>query len=298
MSRALALRRHAMVVPGPVTSAMSVGCHEILRRHERGAPRHRLPHVLDEVGRIGEDLAPPRGPEHPRDPLDDQATLLLEAMPRRGAVGPDTLAARAGLDIRTALRKLSLLESLGLHHPPRRGLRARPGAEDPPPATGAAMTHDTSTPLPHPRPAAPPPGRPPRRAWPCHPTRAHRPAAPEPCHHPHAPSAPPPATAAIRHRGVVPAPAAPPTPLAAPGPSRRPVYGQAPARPPRRPMPPSLPAHSPAGHVLAAAGPAGETRQHGRDPRRPPDARPATTPRVGTPCAFPAPATRPSASAR
>ena len=34
-------------------------------------------------------------------------------MPRRGAGGIDTLAARAGLDIRTALRKLSLLESLG-----------------------------------------------------------------------------------------------------------------------------------------------------------------------------------------
>ena len=71
-------------------------------------------HVLEEVGRIGADLAPlAQGPEHPRDQLDDQATFLLESMPRRGAIGPDALAVRAGVDIRTTLRKLTLLETLG-----------------------------------------------------------------------------------------------------------------------------------------------------------------------------------------
>lgn len=114
-NRALALGRPAMVVPGPVTSTMSVGAHELLREQPAARLVTGVAHVLEEVGRIGADLAPPaRAPQHPRDLLDDDATLVLEAMPRRGAIGVDRLAARAGVDVRTALRKLSLLEELGM----------------------------------------------------------------------------------------------------------------------------------------------------------------------------------------
>ena len=73
LRRARRLGRAALVVPGPITSAMSVGCHEELRE-----PETRLvtgvDHILEEVGRLGADLAPiPRGPEHPRDRLDPPA---------------------------------------------------------------------------------------------------------------------------------------------------------------------------------------------------------------------------------
>ncbi|SDY54047.1 DNA processing protein [Micromonospora pattaloongensis] len=115
LRRALAVGRRAMVVPGPVTSAMSVGAHELLRDEEDARLVTGVPHVLEEIGRIGADLAPPaRGPQRPRDQLDDDAARVLEAVPGRGFIGPDSLAARAGVDVRTALRKLSLLESLGL----------------------------------------------------------------------------------------------------------------------------------------------------------------------------------------
>ncbi|WP_405092863.1 DNA-protecting protein DprA [Micromonospora sp. NBC_01392] len=113
--RALALSRPAMVVPGPVTSAMSVGAHEILREEPRARLVTGVAHVLEEVGRIGADLAPPvRGPSRPTDQLDDEATLLVETFPRRGVIGLEALAARAGVDIRAAMRKLSLLEELHL----------------------------------------------------------------------------------------------------------------------------------------------------------------------------------------
>jgi len=113
--RALALHRPTMVVPGPVTSAMSVGAHEVLREHPMARLVTGVAHILEEVGRIGADLAPPaQGPQRPRDLLDDESALILESVPRRGALGPDTLAARAGVDVRTTLRKLSLLEGLGL----------------------------------------------------------------------------------------------------------------------------------------------------------------------------------------
>ncbi|MFI7600746.1 DNA-processing protein DprA [Actinoplanes sp. NPDC049681] len=115
MSRVVALNRHAMVVPGPVTSAMSVGCHELLRRYPQTRLVTNVAHVLDEVGRIGEYLAEPaRARNHVRDDLDEESALVLEAVPHRGSAGPEQLAARAGLGIRTVLRRLSLLEMKGL----------------------------------------------------------------------------------------------------------------------------------------------------------------------------------------
>ncbi|MFI6780804.1 DNA-processing protein DprA [Micromonospora sp. NPDC050276] len=113
--RAIYANRVAMVVPGPVTSAMSVGAHEFLREHPKARLVTGVAHVLEEVGRIGADLAPlARGPQRPADVLDDDARSLLEALPRRGAMGVDRLAARARVDVRTALRKLSLLEELSM----------------------------------------------------------------------------------------------------------------------------------------------------------------------------------------
>jgi DNA processing protein len=115
MGRVVALGRIAMIVPGAVTSAMSVGCHEMLREFPTAQLVTGLPHVLEEISRIGENLAdPPRGSTHERDELDEQSALLLEAVPIRGTAGPEQLAARAGLGVRTVLRRLSLLETLGL----------------------------------------------------------------------------------------------------------------------------------------------------------------------------------------
>jgi DNA processing protein len=115
MSRVVALNRIAMVVPGPVTSAMSVGCHELLREHPQTRLVTGLSHVLEEAGAIGEHYAEtPRGPEHRRDQLDEESALVLEALPRRGAAATEELAARAGLHVRVVLRRLSLLETAGL----------------------------------------------------------------------------------------------------------------------------------------------------------------------------------------
>ncbi|MEV0001978.1 DNA-processing protein DprA [Micromonospora sp. NPDC050980] len=115
LNRALGLKRPAMVVPGPVTSAMSVGGHEVLREKSAARLVTGVAHVLEEVGRIGDDLAPlARAPERPRDRLDDDATQVLEALPRRRPIGLESVAARAGVDLRTAMRKLSMLEELAL----------------------------------------------------------------------------------------------------------------------------------------------------------------------------------------
>ena len=110
--RAWKLGRQVLVVPGPVTSAMSVGCHELLRDEETGA---RLvasaEHVIDAVGAIGTDLAdPPERPAGPRDGLSDLAARVLDACPVRTGVSPDRLAAIAGCDVLDVLRVLPALE--------------------------------------------------------------------------------------------------------------------------------------------------------------------------------------------
>ncbi|WP_412752507.1 DNA-processing protein DprA [Krasilnikovia sp. M28-CT-15] len=115
MGRVLALRHRAMVVPGPVTSALSAGCHRLLRADPATRLVTDLQQVLEEVGSIGEYYSdPPRGRVHDRDTLDEESALVLEAVPRRGSASPDQLASTAGLSLRTVLRRLSLLEMAGL----------------------------------------------------------------------------------------------------------------------------------------------------------------------------------------
>jgi DNA processing protein len=115
MGRVLALGRPAMVVPGPVTSATSVGCHALLRERPDATLVTEVSHVLEAVGRIGEYQSDPaRGPEHRRDGLDEESALVLEAVPPRGTATPEELAVKAGLALRTVLRRLSLLELSGL----------------------------------------------------------------------------------------------------------------------------------------------------------------------------------------
>lgn len=109
LRRAGQLDRRRMAVPGPVTSAMSVGCHEALRDPEvqlvTGAP-----HILEEVGRLGDDLAPvPRGPEHPRDSLAPSERRLLEALLHRKPLSSEAVAIRAGVPVPEAVRLLPSL---------------------------------------------------------------------------------------------------------------------------------------------------------------------------------------------
>jgi DNA processing protein len=167
MSRVVALNRPAMIVPGPVTSAMSAGCHEMLRKFPTTRVVTGVAHVLEDVGRIGEYLPePPRGPDHPRDALDEESALVLEAVPRRGTAGPEHLAAKAGLSLRTVLRRLSLLEMIGLivrrdgevalAPRPAKQPAAQPGPDAPQPDAPATESGALSGPPPMAEPESPP----------------------------------------------------------------------------------------------------------------------------------------------
>ncbi|HEY0403971.1 MAG TPA: DNA-processing protein DprA [Blastococcus sp.] len=134
-NRAHRLGRQVMVVPGPVTSAMSVGCHELLRDSESGATLvASAGHVIDAVGGLGTDLAAPlERPAGPRDGLSDLAGRVLDACPVRTGVSADRLAAIAGCDVLDVLRILPALELADLVQWTGTGWRLAPPPKVSPP---------------------------------------------------------------------------------------------------------------------------------------------------------------------
>ncbi|MEU6079821.1 DNA-processing protein DprA [Streptomyces sp. NPDC047108] len=109
--RAQELGRVVMGVPGPVTSGLSAGVHELLRGE--AALVTDAAEVNELIGRIGE-LAPERqGPVVARDLLDPASARVLDALPARASRDTRRLARDAGTGIDEALAKLYELQSLG-----------------------------------------------------------------------------------------------------------------------------------------------------------------------------------------
>jgi DNA processing protein len=102
------LRRRLMAVPGPVTSDLSVGCHQVIREWE-GTLVTSAAEVVEHLSPVGELLAAEPGTVvqlagrrqaptvFPRDLLDLESAKVLDAMPRRGGIGTVRVAQRAGL---------------------------------------------------------------------------------------------------------------------------------------------------------------------------------------------------------
>lgn len=110
---AAALHRPVMAVPGPVTSALSVGCHELLR-HGRAVLVTDAGDVLDVVGDLGADAAAGRrGPERPADGLTPRDLRVLDALPVRQGVGVTRLARTAGLGLDEVRAGLGVLLAAG-----------------------------------------------------------------------------------------------------------------------------------------------------------------------------------------
>lgn len=113
-NRANTFGRPVMVVPGPVTSAMSVGGNELIRRQEASLVT-RVEEVIETVGRIGADLAPARTAEPgPRDGLDPLAARVLDGVPVAQPAGVEGIARVAGVAPGDVLKVLPVLELRGL----------------------------------------------------------------------------------------------------------------------------------------------------------------------------------------
>lgn len=105
------LGRFTMGVPGPATSGLSAGVHELLRGE--GVLVTDAAEVAELVGDMGELAPSRRGPVLPRDLLDAVCTRILEALPAHGAADGREVARTAGTSADEALAKLYELHSLG-----------------------------------------------------------------------------------------------------------------------------------------------------------------------------------------
>ncbi|MFF8803543.1 DNA-processing protein DprA [Streptomyces omiyaensis] len=108
---ALRLGRHTMGVPGPVTSALSAGVHELLR--DGAGLVTDADEIIELVGAIGELAPARRGPVLPRDLLAPAIAQVLEALPARPPAPADEIARRAGTTPDEALARLYELHALG-----------------------------------------------------------------------------------------------------------------------------------------------------------------------------------------
>lgn len=117
------LNRVVMGVPGPLTSAVSQGVHQLLRRG--GATLVTSgEEVLELVGFAGEHLAPElRAPERPRDGLSVRARQVLDAVPVASPVPTESVAHVAGLAPTEVRRLLLALAESGLVEPTPTGWR-------------------------------------------------------------------------------------------------------------------------------------------------------------------------------
>ena len=105
------LGRHTMGVPGPVTSGLSAGVHDLLRAD--AVLVTDAAEVVELVGDMGELAPERRGPVLPRDLLEPGARRVLDALPGDRAAGPREIARGAQTTDDDALARLYELRSLG-----------------------------------------------------------------------------------------------------------------------------------------------------------------------------------------
>jgi DNA processing protein len=109
---ARALGRVVCAVPGPVTSASSMGCHALLRGGAELVTRAE--EVVELVGRAGEFADEEPRPTGPLDGLSDAEKQVYEALPARGLRSADEIAVASGLAPTAVLGPLAMLEIAGL----------------------------------------------------------------------------------------------------------------------------------------------------------------------------------------
>jgi DNA processing protein len=106
------LGRPVLAVPGPVTSASSVGCHRMIREGE-ALLAARAADVVEAAGPVGVEIED-GGPVRALDGLSPKAALVYEALPASGSVGVRELSEGSGVPVESVRGALPVLELAGL----------------------------------------------------------------------------------------------------------------------------------------------------------------------------------------
>jgi DNA processing protein len=123
------LGRPVLAVPGPITSAMSVGCHNQLKRDRD--PARLVSSVADVLGYCGSLSEGAEAAEQlevltPYDCLDADARSVLDGFPRLGFVSESELARLSGQPIQRVIAVLPVLCEAGFVAGSPQGYRLSP----------------------------------------------------------------------------------------------------------------------------------------------------------------------------
>jgi DNA processing protein len=108
------LFRHVMAVPGPVSSILSAGCHQLLRDRPDTVLVTKVDEVLEQVGPLGTFAERVTGPVRRRDLLGPAVSRAFEAVPVMRPVPLERIAITAGMRPDAMAAALAALESAGL----------------------------------------------------------------------------------------------------------------------------------------------------------------------------------------
>jgi DNA processing protein len=108
------LNRYVMAVPGPVTSAMSVGCHQFMRERPDVVLVTKADEVIEMCGHLGELAEQPTGQVRARDLLGPVVGRVFEGVPVQRPAEVSGIATAAAVSARAAAAALAALESQGL----------------------------------------------------------------------------------------------------------------------------------------------------------------------------------------
>jgi DNA processing protein len=108
------LFRHVMAVPGPVTSTLSAGCHQLLRDRPDTVLVTKTDEVLEQVGPMGEFAERVSGPIRRRDLLGPTVSRVLDAVPVQRAAPAQKIAVTAGMRVDAVDAALAALAVHGL----------------------------------------------------------------------------------------------------------------------------------------------------------------------------------------
>jgi DNA processing protein len=106
--------RHVMAVPGPVSSILSAGCHQLLRDRPDTVLVTKVDEVLEQVGPLGQFAERVSGPVRRRDLLGPVVSRAFEAVPVMKPVAAERIAVTAGMRLDAIAAALAALEAAGL----------------------------------------------------------------------------------------------------------------------------------------------------------------------------------------
>lgn len=113
-AHAAAINRHVMAVPGPITSAMSGGCHRLLRERPETVLVTSAAEVVEQCGHMGDLAERQSAPARTRDLLGPMVARVFEGVPVQRHASAVGIANTAGVSVQVATAALAALASAGL----------------------------------------------------------------------------------------------------------------------------------------------------------------------------------------